>query len=98
MPIKNNAVQYLYVKNPTNMNNFKVLQVDLSVNHTGPVVVNFDFEPYLHHIVSMSRTLKCSTGHVWLTSLYPRHLCRRVYSFRFSVCPFVYSLVRSLVR
>ena len=31
-------------------------------------------------------------------SLYPRHLCRRVYSFRFSVCPFVCSLfVRSFV-
>ena len=34
--------------------------------------------------------------------LYPRHLCRRVYSFRFSVRPFVCSLVgwfvRSLVR
>ena len=26
--------------------------------------------------------------------LYPRHLCRRVYSFRFSVCPFVCSYVR----
>ena len=26
--------------------------------------------------------------------LYPRHLCRRVYSFRFSVCPFVRSYVR----
>ena len=31
-------------------------------------------------------------------SLYPRHLCRRVYSFRFSVRPFVCSFVRSLVR
>ena len=27
--------------------------------------------------------------------LYPRHLCRRVYSFRLSVCPFVCSFVRS---
>ena len=26
--------------------------------------------------------------------LYPRHLCRRVYSFRLSVRPFVCSLVR----
>ena len=30
--------------------------------------------------------------------LYPRHLCRRVYSFCFSVCPFVCSLVRLCVR
>ena len=30
--------------------------------------------------------------------LYPRHLCRRVYSFRFSVRPFVCSFVRSFVR
>ena len=30
--------------------------------------------------------------------LYPRHLCRRVYSFRFSVRPFVCSLVGSFVR
>ena len=29
--------------------------------------------------------------------LYPRHLCRRVYSFRFSVRPFVCSLVGSFV-
>ena len=31
------------------------------------------------------------------TLLYPRHLCRRVYSFLFSVHPFVCSLVRSFV-
>ena len=31
-------------------------------------------------------------------SLYPRHLCRRVYSFRLSVCPFVRSYVRMFVR
>ena len=31
-------------------------------------------------------------------SLYPRHLCRGVYSFRLDVCPFVRSYVRSLVR
>ena len=30
--------------------------------------------------------------------LYPRHLCRGVYSFRLDVCPFVRSYVRSLVR
>ena len=29
--------------------------------------------------------------------LYPRHLCRGVYSFRFSVRPFVCSYVRSFV-
>ena len=29
--------------------------------------------------------------------LYPLHLCRRVYSFRLSVCPFVCSFVRSFV-
>ena len=28
----------------------------------------------------------------------PRHLCRRVYSFRLSVCPFVCLLVRSYFR
>ena len=33
-----------------------------------------------------------------MNSLYPRHLCRRVYSFRLSVRPFVCSLVRSFVR
>ena len=33
-----------------------------------------------------------------LILLYPRHLCRRVYSFRLSVCPFVRSYVRSFVR
>ena len=32
-----------------------------------------------------------------LVYLYPRHLCRRVYSFRFSVRPFVCSLVRWFV-
>ena len=30
--------------------------------------------------------------------LYPRHLCQRVYSFCFSVRPFVCSLVSSFVR
>ena len=30
--------------------------------------------------------------------LYPRHLCRGVYSFGLDVCPFVRSYVRSLVR
>ena len=30
--------------------------------------------------------------------LYPGHLCRRVYSFRLSVCPFVCSFVCSFVR
>ena len=30
--------------------------------------------------------------------LYPRHLCRGVYSFRLDVCPFVCSFVRSFVR
>ena len=30
--------------------------------------------------------------------LYPRHLCRGVYSFRLSVRPFVCSFVRSFVR
>ena len=39
-----------------------------------------------HHIIIMRQ------GY-----LYPRHLCRRVYSFRFSVCPFVCSFVRSFV-
>ena len=34
----------------------------------------------------------------YYASLYPRHLCRRVYSFRFSVRMFVGSLVRSLFR
>ena len=29
--------------------------------------------------------------------LYPRHLCRGVYSFRLDVCPFVRSYVRSFV-
>ena len=33
-----------------------------------------------------------------LFSLYPRHLCRGVYSFRLDVCPFVRSYVRSFVR
>ena len=33
-----------------------------------------------------------------VSSLYPRHLCRGVYSFRLSVCPFVRLYVRSLVR
>ena len=32
-----------------------------------------------------------------ISSLYPRHLCRGVYSFRFSVRPFVCSYVRSFV-
>ena len=31
-------------------------------------------------------------------SLYPRHLCRGVYSFRLDVCPFVCSFVRVFVR
>ena len=30
--------------------------------------------------------------------LYPRHLCRGVYSFRLDVCPFVRSYVRLFVR
>ena len=32
------------------------------------------------------------------TLLYPRHLCRRVYSFRFSVRPFICSFVSSFLR
>ena len=32
------------------------------------------------------------------TCLYPRHLCRRVYSFRFSIRPFVCSFVSSFLR
>ena len=43
----------------------------------------------------------CVAAHIVLNtpdSLYPRHLCRRVYSFRFSVRPFVCSFIRSLVR
>ena len=35
---------------------------------------------------------------IWIKFLYPRHLCRRVYSFRLSVRPFVRSYVRSFVR
>ena len=30
--------------------------------------------------------------------LYPRHLCRWVYSFRLSICPFVYSFVPTSFR
>ena len=37
---------------------------------------------------------KIADAYFWL---YPRHLCRRVYSFRLSFCPFVCSLVRSFV-
>ena len=33
-----------------------------------------------------------------LVFLYPRHLCRGVYSFRLDVCPFVCSFVRVFVR
>ena len=36
--------------------------------------------------------------HTVLFYLYPRHLCRGVYSFRLDVCPFVRSYVRSFVR
>ena len=48
--------------------------------------------------------MKCQKGHMRSTDdqfyifLYPRHLCRGVYSFRLDVCPFVRSYVRSLVR
>ena len=35
---------------------------------------------------------------IHVDSLYPRHLCRGVYSFRLDVCPFVRSYVRSFVR
>ena len=35
---------------------------------------------------------------VWFCLLYPRHLCRGVYSFRLDVCPFVCSFVSSFVR
>ena len=38
------------------------------------------------------------TIHFHMMSLYPRHLCRWVYSFRLSVRPFVCSFVRSFVR
>ena len=49
----------------------------------------------------MSWCLKffCAVGAICMFSyLYPRHLCRRVYSFRFSVRMFVGSLVCSLFR
>ena len=36
-------------------------------------------------------------GDILRTLLYPRHLCRGVYSFRLSVRPFVCSYVRSFV-
>ena len=38
--------------------------------------------------------IKCQDLH----SLYPRRLCRVVYSFRLSVCPFVLSYISSFVR
>ena len=43
--------------------------------------------------------LSVTSVHVTVLStlLYPRHLCRRVYSFRLSVRPFLCSLVRSFV-
>ena len=37
------------------------------------------------------------TAKMAATYLYPRHLCRWVYSFRLSVRPFVSSFVRSFV-
>ena len=43
----------------------------------------------------------CVAAHIVLNtpdSLYPRHLCRRVYSFRFSVRLFVHSFVSSFLR
>ena len=33
-----------------------------------------------------------------ITLLYPRHLCRGVYSFRLDVCPFVCSFIRVFIR
>ena len=54
-------------------------------------------ELILLHQKIIDRGLK--TAFIILTALlYPRHLCRGVYSFRLDVCPFVRSYVRSLVR
>ena len=39
-----------------------------------------------------------STGQKRVKYLYPRHLCRGVYSFRLDVCPLVRSIVRVFVR
>ena len=48
-------------------------------------VKQLDLGPVVQSIVSLT------------SSLYPRHLCRGVYSFRLDVCPFVRSFVRSFV-
>ena len=52
-------------------------------------VVNVIFKSFLS---GLERKCK-NSDQPWFVSLYPRHLCRRVYSFRFSVRPFVRSYV-----
>ena len=64
----------------------------------GPVAIGQSFISSMRMwIVSIAMTLYY--GHISLVPvlLYPRHLCRRVYSFRLSVRPFVCSFVCSFV-
>ena len=56
------------------------------------MIINFHF--LQHSLLKHDDLISCK----YFVSLYPRHLCRRVYSFRLSVCPFVRSYVRSFVR
>ena len=50
------------------------------------------------HFLIINITATSQKQHTSIANLlYPRHLCREVYSFRLDVCPFVCSFVRSFV-
>ena len=68
------------------------LSLNTNTNIFSPVLML-----YLHVQGRLSRHFKIKIQKIFETLLYPRLLCRRVYSFRFSVCQFVCSFVHSFV-
>ena len=48
--------------------------------------------------IEFTHAYACNMVYMCVPLLYPRHLCRGVYSFRLDVCPFVCSFVHSFVR
>ena len=75
-------------------------ELELNLTSTGTYKIFFPYRNTIKFLNFWTAAiyLKFKQRGQTLGYLYPRHLCRRVYSFRLSVCPFVRSYVRSFVR
>ena len=73
-----------------------LLKKDVYFQRFKQVNVFVDRSYYGPYYLSLN-VFKASKGSTLYILLYPRHLCRRVYSFRFSVRMFVRSFVRFFV-